>query len=144
MSPDTENVLDYLDSVAQHGLRKRNDMGTILELAAGRGAHEEMNLILFHGRHLYSLYTTLRKSTSTNQGYQTLEREFASAIETLRDLLAKLLVDAEGEEIDRFEKHYYAMTQGSVRNLIDLAHDLGVMKSVQNERKYGSGEAGGQ
>jgi hypothetical protein len=30
------------------------------------------------------------------------------------------------------------MTQGSIRNLIDLAHDLGVLKSVQNQQKYGS------
>ena len=138
MSSDTENVLNYLDSIAEHGLRKRNDLGTLLELAAARGAHEEMNQLLFHGRHLYNLYTTLRKASSNAQGYQTLEREFAAAIETLRDLLAKILVDAEDEETHRFEQHYYAMTQGSMRNLIDLAHDLGLLKSVQNEQKHGS------
>ena len=43
---------------------------------------------------------------------------------------------AGAEHVERFELHYYAATQGSLRNLIDLAHDLGVLKSVQNERKH--------
>jgi hypothetical protein len=137
LSPDTENVLSYLDSVSQNGLRKRNDMGTLLELAASKDAYQEMNDLVFHGRHLFGVFTSLRKSGPGSQGYETLEREFSRGIETLRELLAKVLVDAEAEDIDRFEKHYYAMTQGGLRNVVDLAHDLGVLKTVQNEQKYG-------
>lgn len=135
-SPDTENVLNYLDQVSGEGLRKRNDIGTILELAAEQGAHEEMNGLIFRGRHLYNLYGTLRKSAPGSEGYPSLEREFTTSVEELRNLLARLLVDADEEQVGRFNTQYYGVTQGSLRNLIDLAHDLGVMKSVQNDRKY--------
>lgn len=138
-SPDTEHVLDYLDQAAGQGLRKRNDMGTLLELAAGMEAYESMNELIFHGRHLYNLYTTLRKTPPGAEGYATLEREFGAAVERVRALIAKVLVDAEPEHVERFETQYYATTHGSLRNLIDLAHDLGVLKGVQNEQKYGSG-----
>jgi hypothetical protein len=37
--------------------------------------------------------------------------------------------------VERFETTYYTMTQGSLRNLVDLAHDLNVAKGVQNEEK---------
>jgi hypothetical protein len=137
-SPDTEHVLDYLDHASGQGLRKRNDMGTLLELAAERGAHEEINELTFHGRHLFNLYTTLRRESPQATGYATLEREFSAAVETTRDCLAKALVDAGEEHVERFQSQYYAMTQGSLRNLIDLAHDLGVLKSIQNQQKYGS------
>jgi hypothetical protein len=138
-SPDTEHVLDFLDQAAGQGLRKRNDMGTLLELAAEHGAHDAMNELIFHGRHLYNLYGTLRKSGAGAEGYQTLEREFAAAAERVRDLIARVLVEADPSHVERFETHYYAATQGSLRNLIDLAHDLGVLKTVQNDRKYGGG-----
>ncbi len=137
LSPDTENVLNYLDQVSGGGLRKRNDVGTLLELAAARGAHKEMNDLIFHGRHLFNLYTTLRKSSAGAEGYRVLEREFTTAIETVRSLLAQLLIEADEEQITRFNETYYSMTQGGVRNVLDLAHDLGVFKAVQNERKYG-------
>lgn len=136
-SDDTEHVLDFLDQASGQGLRKRNDVGVLLELAAERGAHDEMNELIFHGRHLYSLYTTLRKTGPGAEGYQTLEREFAASVERVRDLIAKVLLDAPAENVERFDTQYYAATQGSLRNLIDLAHDLGVFKTVQNERKYG-------
>ncbi|MDB5036339.1 MAG: hypothetical protein JWQ98_3580 [Chlorobi bacterium] len=136
LSPDTENVLNYLDHASGQGLRKRNDMGTLLELAAETGDHEKMNRLIFHGRHLHNLYTTLRKAAPGGEGYSTLEREFSAAVETIRDLLALVLVDATPEQIERFNAQYYAVTQGSLRNLIDLAHDLGVLKTVQNDRKY--------
>lgn len=138
ITPDIENVLNYLEQVSGHGLRKRNDMATLLDLAASRDAGEEMNALIFHGRHLYNLYNTLRKASAGAEGFAVLEREFATATETVRDHLARILVDAGEEEVERFNSLYYQMTQGSLRNLLDLAHDLGVLKSVQNEQKYGS------
>jgi hypothetical protein len=145
-SPDIENVLTYLDQASGEGLRKRNDMGTLLELAAESGDDEAMNRVIFHGAHLRNIYRTLRKTSPGAEGYATLEREFSTAVSTLHDLLAHVLVDASPEQVERFETQYYAPTQGSIRNLVDLAHDLGVLKGVQNEQRYdrpaGEGEGG--
>ena len=138
LSQETEHVLAYLDQVSGEGLRKRNDIGTLLELAAESDAHEEMNALAFQGSFLYNLYKTLRKAPAGGEGYATLEREFAAGVEALREHVAKLLVDADDEQVARFNETYYQVTQGSLRNVIDLAHDLGVLKAVQNEQKYGS------
>jgi hypothetical protein len=140
LSAETENVLNYLEGASSDGLRKRNDMGTILELAARQDADEDMNALIFNGRHLYSLYKTLRKTGPGAEGYRTLEKEFATAIETVREILARVLLEAGEEEIARFNTHYYAATHGSLRNLVDLAHDLGVLKGVQNDEKYRTDE----
>lgn len=135
-SDDIEFVLAYLDQAAGQGLHKRNDIGILLELAAERDAHEEMNELVFHGRVLHNLYRTLHKASPGAEGYPRLQSEFTAAVEAVLDRLARVLVDADAEHIERFEVHYYAATQGSLRNLLDLAHDLGVLKSVQNERKH--------
>jgi len=144
-SSDIENVLNYLDQVSGEGLRKRNDLGTLLDLAADSGQDEAINDVIFRGRHLHNLYRTLRKTSPGAEGFASLEREFTSAVEALREVLAVVLIDADQEQVERFESQYYAVTQGSLRNLIDLAHDLGVLKSVQNERKHDrAAEDGGE
>ncbi len=136
LSPDTINVLDFLESFSEAGLRKRNDLGTLFELTAQRDAHREMNDLLFHGTHLFKLYTTLRRADAGSEGFKTLEREFSEATDRLRELIARAMVEAGESQVERFEVTYYAMTQGSLRNLIDLAHDLGVAKRVQNDAKF--------
>lgn len=141
LSDDTNNVLDYLDGISEEGLRKRNDLGALLELAAERDDPEAMNALAFHGRHLYGLYSSLRRAARTEVGRETLEREFTAAAEALREKIAPLLLEADEEVVTRFNETYYAMTQGSLRNLVDLAHDLGVLKGVQNESKRGGAES---
>ncbi len=138
LSEETINVLDYLEQNAPQGLRKRSDLGLLLELAMRREAHEEMNDLTFNGRHLYGVYNTLRREGAGGEGYRKLEEEFSAAVERLRELMARLMADAEQEQVERFNRVYYAATHGSLRNVVDLAHDLGVMKGVQNEQKYGS------
>ena len=136
LSPDTINVLDFLESFSETGLRKRNDVGTLFELTALREADEEMNNLLFHGTHFHNLYQTLRRAEANSEGFKNLEKEFLEATERLRDVIAQSLLEAEKEKVERFEITYYAMTQGSLRNLIDLAHDLNVAKRVQNDYKF--------
>lgn len=141
-SDDTNNVLDYLEGSSTEGLRKRNDVGFMLEMAIEREAHGVVNDLAFHGAHFYSLYTMLRRNASSADGYAVLEREFHAGAEKLRELIAGLLVGAEEEQVERFNSTYYQLTQGSLRNLVDLSHDLMVLKGVQNDMKHKSGGPG--
>ncbi len=137
LAQDTLNVLAHLSATSEEGLRKENDLGLLFEMNARTGDFEEMNQLLFNGSSLYRLYHTLRRSGSNAEGYEGLEREFRENAERLKELIAKALVEAEEEVVERFETTYYGMTQGALRNLIDLAHDLNVAKSVQNDQRKG-------
>jgi len=134
-STDTENVLDFLEQSTTQGLRKRNDVGVLLEVAAQITAHDHINDLAFHGTHFYGLYLALRREPASKDGYRILEEEFAVGAERLRELMSQLLAHAAQEEVARFDDVYYRMTHGSLRNLVDLAHDFGVLKSVQNAMK---------
>mgnify|MGYP007079526361 FL=1 len=103
----------------------------LLERTAGLGDWELMNDLFFEGTLMVKVYHTLRRSGSNAEGYDKLEREFTDAAERMRNLLARALVEATEEEIERFETTYYAMTQGALRNLLDLGHDLKRGKEAQ-------------
>lgn len=132
LSDDTIAVLDFLHSTVDGGLRKRNDVGTILELGATFGEADHFNEITRTGAGMFNVYSTLRRLQPGAEGYVLLEREFALQMNTLRTLLATLITHADDATALRFDDIYFGMTQGVIRNLVDLAHDLAAIKGLQN------------
>lgn len=134
-SPETTAVLEYLDAFTQNNLRKRNDIGSILEAASKLGAAAEFNNLVFVGKVSWNLYSAIRRITPNDEGYQTLEREFATNMNQLRAELLFFVTNTPDEQQQRFEQIYLGLGQGTMRNLVDLAHDLARFKDLQAEQK---------
>lgn len=131
LSPDTESVIAFLDANVEGGLRKRNDVGTVLELGAAADDAETFNSITQTGTALWKVYKTLKRVEPGAEGYKQLESEFALQMNTLRELLGKMMAHADDETLKRFDDIYFGMTQGVIRNLVDLGHDLSRIKDLQ-------------
>jgi hypothetical protein len=135
LQPDTLAVLSHLNSITQGALRKQNDLGVILELSASRADSDAFNNLTRTGMGLWKVYRMLRSLRSGDDGFSTLEREFGSLVNDLREQLASLVVDADDDVLRRFDDTYFGMTQGVVRNLVDLSHDLARIKELQNSAR---------
>lgn len=136
LSADTTAFLEYLDSFSKDNLRKRSDVGTIFECGASYDSGELVNKIIVNGTFVWNVFSKLRTMNSDQEGYQHLEQEFAKSINDIRTDLADLLTPVDDSTYQRFEEIYFGMTQGVIRNIVDLAHDLSVVKKVQNDQKY--------
>ncbi len=136
LSSDTEAALEFL-TTQQGELRKRNDMGVILEIAATNALIDDMNNMVLVGKNVYSCYGILRKMSANDEGYKRLEHEFMTNVHVLRGHIGTVSELLPELERNRFETVYLGMTQGTVRNIVDLAHDLSALKNLQNNSKYG-------
>jgi hypothetical protein len=136
ISKDTEEVLRFLDYTSGNNLRKRNDLGIILELGASLGNDELVSKIIFNGSYLWNVFSALRKAGSESEEVQNLKNEFERIAIEITINLKELISTSEEDDIERFEKIYFADTTGSLRNLIDLAHDIAELKNLQNTMKY--------
>jgi hypothetical protein len=134
ISTDTEAVLNYLDSMSG-GLRKKNDMGMLLELAAQADAAETINQCSLMGKMVWNTYNALRKRNSGDEGYALLEQQFSESVHGLRTQLFEFFSQGDPAFFQRVEETYLGMTQGTLRNVVDLAHDLAELKNLQNEMK---------
>ncbi len=134
-SYDVESALNYIenDGVA---LRKRSDIGVLLECGVETGDADSINSLVFHGKNAWSAYLLLRKMRQSDEGFQNIEREFMENINAMRILLVDLTNFASKKSQLRFDETYLGMTQGTLRNLADLAHDLAAFKNLQNKNKY--------
>lgn len=124
LSDDTRAVLDYLNDLVEGGLRKRNDVGTILELGASFNEPDLVNDLIRTGTAVWKVYSTLRRLSQGDQGFRQLEEEFALQMNTLREQLASLARHADDDTLKRFDDVYFGRTQGVIRNIVDLGHDL--------------------
>lgn len=131
LSEDTQAVLDFLQDAIEGGLRKRNDVGTLLELGATHGDAELFNALTHTGTALWKVYGTLRRVTPGAEGYRTLEQEFGNLLNTLREHMASMVQHADDETLKRFDDIYFGMSQGVIRNLVDIGHDLARIKDLQ-------------
>jgi hypothetical protein len=134
-SDDIETALDVIES-SGGALRKRGDMGVILECGAESGDADIINSIVFHGKNAWSMYSLLKKMRQSDDGFPGIEREFMQNINELRTLLAAITTTAPPEAQTRFDEVYLGMSQGTIRNLVDLAHDLAALKNLQNANKH--------
>ncbi|NQW30871.1 MAG: hypothetical protein HQ472_10210 [Ignavibacteria bacterium] len=131
IGPDTTSVLEYLDSSVEGGLRKRNDIGVLLELGAQNSLGDTFNSIVTTGTGLWKVYGILKRLKPGAEGYSTIEIEFGNLLNEIRELLAEVINDSEDEIVQRYDDIYFGMTQGVIRNLVDLAHDLAAIKNLQ-------------
>lgn len=131
ISEDTLAVINYLHEAIEGGLRKRNDVAVVLELAAASDDADTFNNVTRLGTGAGKVYSTLRRVKPGDEGYRLLEEEFARQVNDLRENLAVLVNNADDETLKRFDEIYFGMTQGVLRNLVDLSHDLSKIKDLQ-------------
>jgi hypothetical protein len=137
-SPDIEALLTHLDQRGG-GLRKKSDIGYIFEYAAEKSNAEMINRLIFSGKIIWSTYGVLRKNTEQTEGYGNLEREFMQAVNDVRILIHEFTSEWQAEHRNRFEETYLGMNQGTIRNIVDLAHDLAEIKHLQQDARHSSG-----
>jgi hypothetical protein len=131
LSPETESVINFLNESVEGGLRKRNDVGIILELAMRADNSDTFNAITLTGTGAWKVYGTLRRVRPGDEGYRLLEEEFARQLNALREHIATLMPEASDDTLRRFDDVYFGMSQGVMRNLVDLSHDLAKIKDLQ-------------
>ncbi|MCS7176086.1 MAG: hypothetical protein NZ960_00435 [Candidatus Kapabacteria bacterium] len=137
LSPDTEAVIEYLQAYSGNTLRKMRDVGSILELAAQRGDAGIANDIIFTGAALWRTYRVWKRLGPSDEGYKTVSEAFSESITKLRYLLHQLLEGAPAPLVGRFQEVYLRLTEGAVRNLVDLSHDLSWLKQLQSDMRRG-------
>lgn len=135
LSEDTSRVVEYLDSYCNGNLRKKNDIGTILEVCATYGLHETAARLIFAGKSAWNVYSVMKKANNMDSGVELLQKEFARLAEEICSYLREILTASPSEEKERIEQIYLSGTSGSIRNIIDIAHDLAILKNLQSESK---------
>lgn len=131
LSPDTEKILIFLDYVTNNSLRKRDDLGIILEVLATENKINLANELLFYGSALWNTFRISKRSSTTSPELEKIEAELPNLFNTLTEILNDIYPLLPQNEQRRFDKVYLQPTRGCQFNIIDLCYDLNELKKVQ-------------
>lgn len=140
ISNETHAVLEYFDQYSGFTLRKKNDIAELLDIASLHDEAEAFNTAVFTGKIVWNLYAQLKKITAppSDSSYHNLEQEFAKAVNELRGFLLHFATISQNDATQqRFEETYLTVHQGTMRNIVDLAHDLARFKDMQSDAQRG-------
>lgn len=130
VSNDTKKILEFLDYTSGKTLRKRNDLGTILEILAKNNQPDIANQIIFYGSGLWNSSSLLKKNKMLNS--KRLEDETNNLFNALKELIRYTIeLSSEAMIRKRFKEVYLNENLGCKLNLLDLAYDLNELKKVQ-------------
>jgi hypothetical protein len=134
ISKDTLEVLAFLDYTSSGTLRKRSDLGVILEVLATNNLPELANEIIFYGSALWGSYRIAKNNPDVDTS--NLKKEIENLFDKMTQYIYQIVeLLPELELCDRFTRVYLQPTIGSRSNIIDLCYDLNELKKVQLKLK---------
>lgn len=134
ISKDTEEIIKFMQEFCGNNLRKPDDIASLLELTASNNDFDTIYNLLLIGKSAWNLQLTIRKNQKSDS-IELLYKELEKSLNELRIQLNRISDYALEETISRFEKIYLPDSEGALRNLLDLAHDLSILKDIQNLSK---------
>lgn len=131
LSPDTKEILSFLDYVTGNSLRKRKDLGMILEVLATENKINLANELLFYGSALWNTFRISKRSNTANAELEKITTELPNLFKTLEKILNQIHSLLPQNEQVRFDRVYLQPTRGCQLNIVDLCYDLNELKKVQ-------------
>lgn len=131
LDPSTSALLDTLDSFSGGKLTRRNDLGTVIQLAEFHRQGTLLESLSFLAKFVSKTHGIMNRIGKDGQGYETLEAQFSENLTRAREQMQQL-VNAGPPEIQKyFTEVYFAMTQDALQNLLELFYDLSWYKNWQ-------------
>ena len=128
-SAATSDLLDTLEELSQGKLSRRDDLGTLIELATRHDQMPVLDDLSFLAKFVSKTYGIMARIGKEGQGYDGLQREFAASLENAGQKIRSLIAGAPEGEREPFLLRYLSPTPDALRNLLALCYDLSWYKN---------------
>jgi hypothetical protein len=135
LSLSTIELLRSLDSMSGSGLRRRDDVGTLVELAARPGLSGTLEELVFLAKFISKSRTILKRIGNDGEGYERLTKEFTGSIQRAMELTRTLVQAAPDDVQSHFVARYFTMTADGLEEFLVLADDLRWYKNWLLDKK---------
>ena len=128
-SSSTLSLLAALDTASRGQLKRRDDLGIVLDLGASPGRSAALADLAFRSKFLTRTFRIMQRIGREGNGYDRLESEFAVNLDAARGHLRSLLSGAPDTIRDHVSSTYLAFNTGGLSNLMALLGDLAWYKN---------------
>ncbi len=131
LSPPVFAFLGVLDRMSHEAIKRRNDLGVLLEAAYRSGRRKDLTALAFTGKFCVRSLAIMRRIGVGGDGYERLAAEFGRNADGARQLLALLLEAAPEESRAALAGRYLSLDAAGLDELLTLLADLSWVKNWQ-------------
>jgi hypothetical protein len=135
ISPATQTLVETLTRYSGERITRTRDLGILLEIGSREENRSLLEELVFLAKFVRRTYVIMERIGKDGEGYDRLAHEFRENLAKATDLTRMLATRCSGEEAERFEREYFALTQMSLSNLLSLLYDLEWYKNWQIDHK---------
>jgi|SRR4030095_4497124 hypothetical protein len=148
ISTETQKLVNELNEFSGFKLKNSSDLSRLIEIAAITGDGKLYYDLQFHAKYVNGLTKILQSNLSVSsnpsgfsvapsndEAKEKIRKEFQSSVVKFKELLKKLLENAEPDTKTELEKKYLSMTRESFLKLNSLIYDLSWLKKYYNSKK---------
>lgn len=142
ISPQVRAITDLLSTFAGGALEDRSMMERFLQHAQDQNKPDAVGDLAFQAKFLIRIQATIRQQAPDSELYAKLEQEFSAAIHEFHGRVKVFVEDAETDFREMVDRHYLAVSEHALRNLMRLAQDFNWMKNWELEMTQNAAHAG--
>jgi hypothetical protein len=137
LSRPTVDLLETLDAASRGQLKRREDLGVLLELGSQPGRASTLEELAFHAKFLTRALGIMQRIGRDGTGYERVEAEFTASTSVARGHLQALLDGAPEDVRERLASTYLTMSASGIGNLMELMNDLSWYKNWLLDSRHG-------
>jgi hypothetical protein len=124
ISEETQTLVAELNAFGNKALVVPSDFALLLELARLSGKVNEFDRLAFLAKFATRVRGIMKRIGPDGEGYETLSREFVTALDEIVGILGQLMQAASPEERNGFESRYLSKSMVGLEGLLLLLSDL--------------------
>jgi len=129
LSLETKNLLEKISKTSGNRLLRSMDFAQLMELGHQTQQQNVLDDLAFRAKFIIKSHELLKRIGHGGVGYDKLIAEFSANIEKVREEIKLLIVYAASDVNMYFIATYLSMTDVSMKNLVELSHDLSWYKN---------------
>jgi len=129
LSESTLLLLQQIDAFSGRKLGRSNDLGVLIEIAAGHNRGKALAELSFVAKFLSKTHGILQRIGPEGEGFGRLSEEFTRNLERARIVFAEMLAHCPDDERMVLHARYLALTAAALQEMLALLYDLSWYKN---------------
>lgn len=135
-----KEFIDILDTYARGNLEEKTHLSILLQLAGDAKKESLIGELSFHGKYLWKLFITFSKEPHESDKYEKLQSEFVTTVGEFQEKIKSILLNAPSDIMEIFHRHFFSLSNASLKHLLSLARDFSYLKNWELELEEQNGE----
>jgi len=138
LNPAADSFVQEIKNFCSNKFKQPEDVERLIKISLQNNKKELLEETAFYSKYLQGLLTIIQRGETsiTEEVFTRYRNEYLQNIEKIKANLQKIILGSDDFYKNIFADKYLTISESSVKNLVDLIHDLSWIKMYLNSSRH--------